>query len=376
MMIDYIETDGIVLLGDLHFGKNKFSKQTLESQMRFFREQLFPYMEDNGINTIVQVGDVFDNRIVIDIEYQQTILTEFFDVVRDKGFTFLCLVGNHDIYHKSTREYTILNLIDRLYENVLVVNERTEININGKRCYFVPWILPNETLTGDELTGMNYVFGHFEIRNFEMTKGHLDDHSMLSPEFFKKKRALKKVYSGHYHIKSEKEKITYLGTPYWLDWGDYATQRGFFVLDKDFNETFVPNEQSTKFVKIKYDDTNEKPISITGLHYKKVVEINSDDIDTIGPFLRPHKLKFFINESSDNKHEEYIYLFKQQGLDFEITNNVEISNIIGESYVTDENDEKIDVPSSSRDLIKDTIKKKHAPLLPLVEELFRELEEV
>ena len=59
----------LILLGDLHFGKNKFSKQTLESQLRFFEHQLFPYMLSNNIQYILQVGDVFDNRISIDIEF-------------------------------------------------------------------------------------------------------------------------------------------------------------------------------------------------------------------------------------------------------------------------------------------------------------------
>jgi DNA repair exonuclease SbcCD nuclease subunit len=372
-MIQTLDTDKIVLLGDLHFGKNKFSKTTLESQMRFFDNQLFPYMEENGCKTIVQVGDIFDNRIVVDIEYLQNIMKMFFDALRSKNITFICIVGNHDIYHKSTREYTILNLISRLYENVHVINDRCEILINNKRCYFVPWILPNETLTSDELTGINYVFGHFEIRNFEMTKGHLDDHSMLSPEFFKKKRSLKKVYSGHYHIKAEKETISYLGTPYWLDWGDYGTDRGFFVLDKDFKETFISNSQSTKFIKLKYSDKKTKPLTISGLNLKDI-EINEDEIPLFSDQLKPHKLKLFINDSADNTHEEYIYSLKQQGLEFEITNNVEISNIIGESYI--ETEDHHSIPSSSKTLIKETIKKKHPTLVPVLEELFRELDEV
>jgi hypothetical protein len=85
-------------------------------------------------------------------------------------------------------------------------------------------------------------------------------------------------------------------------------------------------------------------------------------------------LKLFINDSADNTHEEYIYSLKQQGLEFEITNNVEISNIIGESYI--ETEDHHSIPSSSKTLIKETIKKKHPTLVPVLEELFRELDEV
>ena len=375
-----IENEKLILLGDLHFGKNKFSKVTLESQLRFFDGQLFPYMLKNNIKHIIQAGDVFDNRITMDIEYFQMLQDLFFDKMKQYGFIFTCVVGNHDIYHRSSRDYTLLNTIGKLYSNVNVINTRQEWSINNNRFYFVPWILPTETLSGEELTGMNYVLGHFEIQNFEMSKGHLDDHSILSPEFFKKKKSLKKVYSGHYHIKAEKEKIEYLGTPYWLDWGDYGTTRGFYVLDENMKESYIENNQSTRYVKLKYSDKNEKPLKIDGLDAISH-DVDLEDISEYVQFLKSHKLKLFINDSSDNKHEEYIYTLKQFGLDFEITNNVEISNIIGESYISpieevDEQGEPVKIPSSGKGLILDTVKKKSPSLIPIVEELFRELEEV
>lgn len=373
-----IDNQKVVLLGDLHFGKNKFSKATLESQMKFFDCQLFPYMIENNIKYIIQAGDVFDNRITMDIEYFQLLQELFFDKMSTLGITFVCVVGNHDIYHRSSRDYTLLNTISRLYTNVIVINNRVEWSINNQRFYFVPWILPSETLTGDELTGMNFVLGHFEIQNFEMSKGHLDDHSILSPEFFKKKKSLKKVYSGHYHIKAEKEKISYLGTPYWLDWGDYGTSRGFYVLDENMKETYFENTQSIKYIKLKYSDKQAKPLRVDGLDSQSY-DIDLEDISKMSEYLKGHKLKLFINDSSDNKHEEYIYTLKQYGLDFEITNNVEISNIIGESYIepeVNEEGEVIKIPSSGKGLILDTVKKKNPVLIPILEELFRELEEV
>lgn len=374
-MIDNIVSEKLVMLGDLHFGKSKFSKELLKSQMDFFNNQLYPYMDENNIKYIIQVGDIFDNRIMMDIEYLELICKQFFDVVRDKGYQFICIVGNHDIYHKSTREFTLLNIIARLYpDNVHVINERTRVNINEHSCYFVPWILPNETLTSDELTGVNYVFGHFEIRNFEMTKGHVDDHSMLSPEFFKKKRGLKHVYSGHYHIKSEKDKITYLGTPYWLDWGDYNSTRGFFVIDEQFNTSYVENIESKRYIKLKYNDKNEIVLTASGLLIGKDMPIPEDAYPELSAVLKEHHVKLFINESSSNKHEEVIYTLRQQGITFDITNNVEISNIIGESYIETPGIDH-SIPSSSKVLIKETVKKNQPELIPVLEELFRELEE-
>jgi DNA repair exonuclease SbcCD nuclease subunit len=371
-MIKELNKENIIMLGDLHFGKGRFSKELLSSQLKFFNEQLFPYMESNGIDTIIQVGDVFDNRTIIDIEFLDSILTEFFDVLKQKNFTFICLVGNHDIYHKSSREFTILNTINRLYDNVEIINQRREIKINDQYCYFIPWILPSETMTIDELKDKNYLFGHFEIRNFEMTKGHLDEHSLLSPEFFKKAKGLKAIFSGHYHIKSSKEKIHYLGTPYWLDWGDYNSTRGFYILDKNFKVTYKENEVSKKYIKLKYNDTFKHPFFVSGLDFKKDINVQFKDLIKYCSELKQHNLKLFINESSSSKHEELIFIMKEQGLHFDITNNVEISNIIGDDYIQD-NEQHL--PSSSKNLIKETVKQNYPELLKSLDDLFKELEE-
>lgn len=45
-----------VLLGDIHFGKNGFSMETYENQMKFYHKQLFPFLLQQKINMLfVQV---------------------------------------------------------------------------------------------------------------------------------------------------------------------------------------------------------------------------------------------------------------------------------------------------------------------------------
>jgi DNA repair exonuclease SbcCD nuclease subunit len=41
------------------------------------------------------------------------------------------------------------------------------------------------------------------------------------------------VMSGHFHTKSQKGNITYLGNTYQMYWNDYADQRGFHIFDTD-----------------------------------------------------------------------------------------------------------------------------------------------
>ena len=67
-------------------------------------------------------------------------------------------------------------------------------------------------------------------------------------------KAFQKVYSGHFHHKSETGNITYLGNPYEITWADYNDKRGFHIYDTETMETeFIENPYSM-FHKIYYDD--------------------------------------------------------------------------------------------------------------------------
>ena len=55
-----------IILGDVHFGKYKSDPVFLENQISFFKEQLIPYMKQNNISHIFQLGDLFDNRKTLD----------------------------------------------------------------------------------------------------------------------------------------------------------------------------------------------------------------------------------------------------------------------------------------------------------------------
>ena len=58
--------------------------------------------------------------------------------------------------------------------------------------------------------------GHLELNGFVATAGHVMDHGMDMDPFKK----FKKVYSGHYHTRSNVGNIYYLGNPYEMFWND------------------------------------------------------------------------------------------------------------------------------------------------------------
>ena len=119
--------------------------------------------------------------------------------------------------------------------------------------------------------------GHLELNGFEVTPGMRMDHGM-DPGLFHR---FKRVWSGHYHHKSKRGNVQYLGNPYQMFWNDYKDVRGFHIYDTESDELkFVPNPYEI-FEKIFYDDTS--------------VDYNKQDVSS----YKDKFIKLVVNEKRD-----------------------------------------------------------------------------
>jgi len=353
-----------IVLGDTHFGVKGFSDEFLDNQLKFFNEQLFPYMKENEIDTIVQLGDWLDNRKTINIKTFDRIVKEFCEPIKQHGFKFISFLGNHDIYYSTTLEINLVKYFADLFpDNISVYSKPTTIELGDYRYKLFPWAV--KPISASDLEGADVVFGHFEISNFEMVKGHVNQNSDLSSNFFKKIKGLKRVVSGHYHIQSTDGFILYTGTPYQLNWGDYKTPRGFYIFEGHDYE-FVENVVSSKFIKLKYDDRNEKRLELSGFYDESVY---FDSVDEL-PDLRNHIVKFFINYSEDKEYESVSFDLHQQGVSFNVINNAEISDLIGTDFQGE-----IDNIGGAELLFR-TVKDKQPHLVGLLDRIMSEIKEV
>ena len=116
--------------------------------------------------------------------------------------------------------------------------------------------------------------GHLELNGFEAHPGHVMDHGTDMSLF----RKFDKVFSGHYHTKSNKDNCYYLGNPYQLYWNDYAQKRGFHVLDTDTHKTTFYRNPFDTFHKLYYNNgvaiPNEEELK--GTYVKLIVEDKGD----------------------------------------------------------------------------------------------------
>ena len=133
----------------------------------------------------------------------------------------------------------------------------TEVKFDKLKVLFVPWINSenhNDTLNLIKKSKFKVAMGHLELNGFTATPGHTMEHGMDSKPFNK----FEKVYSGHYHQRSDDGKVFYLGNPYEMFWNDVNQTRGFHIFDTDTIEHTPINNPYKLFHNIYYQDQNYK----------------------------------------------------------------------------------------------------------------------
>jgi hypothetical protein len=110
--------------------------------------------------------------------------------------------------------------------------------------------------------------GHLELNGFRAHRGHIMEDGMECNIFEK----FAKVFSGHYHTRSNDGRIFYLGNPYEMFWNDVNDPRGFTIFDTDTLEHTQIDNPYKLFYNIYYEDTNHKLFNTT--EYKnKIVKV-------------------------------------------------------------------------------------------------------
>ena len=268
----------IAIITDQHLDGRKGNLAFWNYFQKFYDDVFFPTLEKERIDTVIDLGDTFDNRKSIDFNVCNRVTTNYFDKL--KNFKVHMLLGNHCVYYKNTNKINSPELLLKQYDNITIYSEPKHLKLGSKKFLMLPWINrenQEEILNLLETSDADNVCGHLELSGFEITPGMKMDHGMDAKLFHRFKR----VWSGHYHHKSTKGNITYLGNPYQMYWNDYKDSRGFHIYDTESDRLkFVRNPYDI-FDKIFYDDTrvdyNKQDVSgYKNKFIKIIVEQKSD----------------------------------------------------------------------------------------------------
>ena len=261
----------IAIITDQHFGCRKNSKHFHDYFLKFYNDVFFPTLEKEGITTIVDMGDTFDSRKGVDFSSLAWAKNNYYDRLEKMGCQIHTIVGNHTAYYKNTNDVNAVDLLLREYENVKIYSEATDIKIDNLNILLVPWInSENEKMTLDAIDNSKSrcVMGHLEFKGFRIHRGFVMDQGTDVKLFDKFDR----VYSGHYHTRSDDGKVFYLGNPYEMYWNDLSDTRGFHIFDTETLEHTPIDNPYKMFYNIYYEDTNHQTFD-TRKYDDKIVKL-------------------------------------------------------------------------------------------------------
>ena len=259
----------IALLGDTHFGARNDNSAFHDYFEKFYRDVFFPYLKENEIDTVIQFGDLFDRRKYINFMTLARSRKYFFDELARLGITMHVFVGNHDTFYKNTNEVNSPDLLLTEYPNIHVYSDPTDIAFDGTPITLLPWVCSGniqQCLDHIENTPAQILFGHLELAGFEMYRGAVNDHGQFDSNILSK---FDVVCSGHFHHKSSRGNIHYLGTPYEMSWSDYNDHRGFHIFDTNTRELEFIRNPNVIFNKIHYDDADKVMDDVVGIDFAR-----------------------------------------------------------------------------------------------------------
>lgn len=269
----------VAIITDTHYGCKKNSKLFHDYFKKFYDEVFFPTLDQENIKTIIHMGDAFDSRKGIDFSALSWAKDNIFDPIKERGIQLYLIVGNHDAYYKNTNEINGIDLLLREYDNIQTFSETKECKVGNLPVLFIPWINQDnqeDTFKTIQKTNCKVAFGHLELQGFKVNNSIVMDHGLDSKIF----KNFEKVYSGHFHTRSNNQNIFYLGNPYEMFWSDVKDARGFHIFDTETLEHYPINNPNRLFYNIYYEDTPHQMFNVTEYCGKIVKVIVRKKTDT------------------------------------------------------------------------------------------------
>jgi len=240
----------IALVGDPHIGVNKNSNEFFDIIGEWF-DYFIADLQSRNIFNVFILGDWFHYRdeIAVDaLSFATSILNKF-----PKNMNVYMLTGNHDCYLKDTSEIHSLGAYDN-WDNVFIYDVNTTLTCGDKTISVVPW-----GCDASELPKADYIFGHFEIKNFKWNAHSICTDGIDSSALVSNGST---VYTGHFHQKQTKDykkgQINYVGSPTQHNFNDVGNKNGYHILDIPTGDCeFVENEGFPEFKYIRLSKLKE-----------------------------------------------------------------------------------------------------------------------
>lgn len=233
---------------DIHWGKSNNSDIHNQDCAKFIDWVIGIVKSDPTIDSIAFLGDWFDNRAAINVKTLNA-SHKAAKALSELGLPIYFIIGNHDLYHRHTREvYSVISFHD--LPNFRVINEPVVIEDFVKPALFCPYLFHNEYPSLGQYLDVNTWWGHFEFRGFIVTGYNLVMHSGPDHSLYD---GPSRIFSGHFHKRQTQGNVTYIGNCFPHSFADADdVKRGVMIYDHSTDDmSFIDWEDCPKFQKVK-----------------------------------------------------------------------------------------------------------------------------
>lgn len=226
---------------DCHFGLRHNSSEHNQDNLDFL-EWFIQQAKEKNAETCIFMGDFHHHRSNINALTQDYML-QALEMLNNNFKKIYFLVGNHDLYYRENRNITSSKFA-KLHSNIVFIDQLVVMNDVA----FVPWLVDEEWKTVGSMES-KYLFGHLELPGFKMNAMiEMPDHGMLNTGNFKSQDY---VFSGHFHMRQTRGKITYIGNPFGHNYADaWDFDRGCMFLEWDKEPEFINYIDGPRFITI------------------------------------------------------------------------------------------------------------------------------
>jgi len=239
-----------VVFTDCHFGLRHNSAQHNQDVIEFI-EWLVLSAKERGAETCIFMGDYHHHRNSVNA-HTQDFMIKGMRILNDNFLKTYFLVGNHDLFYRENRSITTTKFAT-LFPNIVLVDEPLVLNDVA----FIPWLVEDEWETVKNIKS-KYLFGHLELPGFKMNAMiDMPDNGALNSTHFEHQDY---VFSGHFHKRQTKGKISYIGNPFGHNYSDvWDFERGGAYIEWDKEPVFLDYTNGPRFISINLAALLENP---------------------------------------------------------------------------------------------------------------------
>jgi DNA repair exonuclease SbcCD nuclease subunit len=211
-----------IVFTDIHFGLKSNSLVHNQDCAKFV-DWIIATAKEQGCETGMFLGDWHHHRAAINLQTLNFSL-EALEKLSKAFSQFYFIPGNHDLYYRDKRDIHGAAWAKHL-PNIHICNDWFQ---EGD-VIIAPWLVGDDHKRIQKMSS-KYMFGHFELPHFKMNAMvEMPDHGDIQASHF---GHYDKVFSGHFHLRQQKNNINYIGNAFPHNFADAGDdKRGCMILE-------------------------------------------------------------------------------------------------------------------------------------------------